>query len=279
MQVSNGYDANVVVFLQTFGKFFGCTFEAGLRNQCTGALLLRLMAILPRFYFLCYAMMYTPQPFFAFLKRLSANNHRDWFDANRAEYDQLRKDLLNATAQIISSVQQFDPSVGPITPSECLFRINRDVRFSHNKSPYKTHFGVFVARGGRKSAYSGYYLHLEPGASFLGGGLYMPQPAVLKRIRQEIFYNYRQFLDIVKDPEFEAIFGTLSDMGDRLVRPPKGYDSSFEGIDYLMNKHFVVGHSPDEKSFATDNLVEKAVGVFKVMKNFNAFLNAAVEDS
>jgi len=223
--------------------------------------------------------MITPAPFFDFLNRLAANNHREWFDANRTEYGQLRTELLSATTEIIRQVLQFDPSVGSLTSNECIFRINRDVRFSNNKDPYKTHFGIFVARGGRKSPFAGYYLHLEPGASFIGGGVYMPMPPVLKRIRQEILYNFSQFKAIVEAPAFATTFGTLSDMGDRLVRPPKGYDPSFEGIGYLMNKHFVVGHSPDEKQFAKADLITTTCKVFEAMKDFNAFLNVAVSES
>lgn len=223
--------------------------------------------------------MTTPAPFFDFLNRLAANNHREWFDANRAEYSHLRTELLAATSEIIRQVLLFDPSIGPLTSNECLFRINRDVRFSNNKNPYKTHFGVFIARGGRKSPFAGYYLHLEPGASFIGGGVYMPMPAALKRIRQEIFYNFSQFKSIVEAPAFVKTFGTLSDMGDRLIRPPKGYDASFEGISHLMNKHFVVGHSPVEKQFTDSDLIATACQVFETMKDFNAFLNVAISDS
>lgn len=222
--------------------------------------------------------MNTPQPYFDFLVQLAANNNREWFDANRYRYNALRSAILNITGGIISQVQRFDPSVGEVSPADCLFRINRDVRFSNNKDPYKTHFGVFVARGGRKSPFSGYYLHLEPGASFIGGGLYMPQPPVLKRVRQEIFYNFSQFEAIVKHPHFVKMFGGLSDMGDRLVRPPKGYDASFEGIDYLMNKHFVVGYAPKQEEFAGADLVKTAVEIFRIMKDFNAFLNVAVAE-
>lgn len=223
--------------------------------------------------------MTTPAPFFDFLTRLSANNHREWFEANRVEYNRLRSEILDATADIIKRIQRFDPSIGVLTPNECLFRINRDVRFSNDKSPYKTHFGIFMARGGRKSSYAGYYLHLEPGASFIGGGVYMPVPPVLKNIRQEIFYNYPRFKAIVEAPAFVKTFGGLNDMGDRLTRPPKGYDNSFEGIGYLMNKHFVVGYSPDESKFTHTDVVKTAGDVFETMKDFNAFLNVAVGEA
>lgn len=220
----------------------------------------------------------TAAPFLNFLTRLAANNHRDWFDANRSEYQALRNDLLKMTEELILQIKQFDPSIGTLSASDCLFRINRDIRFSKNKDPYKTNMGVYVTRGGRKSSFAGYYLHIEPGASFIGGGVYMPMPPLLKKLRQEIFYNYPKFKSIITAPEFVKIFGSLSDMGDRLTRPPKGYDSSFEGIDYLMNKHFVVGHSPDEKVFANANLVNLSAEVFKVMREFNAFLNVVVEE-
>lgn len=222
--------------------------------------------------------MITAAPFLDFLTRLAANNHREWFDANRSEYQSLRSDLLRTADELILQIRQFDPSIGTLTASECLFRINRDIRFSKNKDPYKTNMGVFIARGGRKSSFAGYYLHIEPGTSFIGGGVYMPMPPLLKKFRQEIFYNYPKFKSIVSAPEFVKTFGSLSDMGDRLSRPPKGYDSSFEGIEYLMNKHFVVGYSPDEKVFANANLVNFPAEVFKVMKDFNAFLNVVVEE-
>ena len=121
-----------------------------------------------------------------FLNELSENNNREWFQKNKKWYDESREKVLFLTEVVINEIRKFDPDVPLLEPKDCLFRIFRDVRFSHDKSPYKTNFGSFIAKGGRKSSYAGYYFHIEPSGSFVGGGIYMPAAEPLKAIRDYI---------------------------------------------------------------------------------------------
>ena len=121
-----------------------------------------------------------------FLKQLKKNNNRNWFEAHRADYEAAKIDFQNFIQLVIDDLERKDLTIAGTNARECLFRINRDVRFSKDKSPYKTNFGASIKRGGKKSAFAGYYFHCEPGSSFIGGGLWMPESARLKNVRQEI---------------------------------------------------------------------------------------------
>ncbi len=157
-----------------------------------------------------------------YLKALQQNNNREWFQANKASYDQARVSFELFLTRVIAGITTFDTSIGVPVPKECIFRIYRDVRFSPNKLPYKNHFGAYIAQGGRKSMLPGYYIHLEPGASFAGGGMYQPDPVMLKKIRQEIYFNADEMLTIVNDAGFKKTFGALS-AEDALKRPPRDF--------------------------------------------------------
>ena len=121
-----------------------------------------------------------------FLTELKANNNRDWFNENRNQYVKAKSDFEDLINRIIPAIHHFDPDIGSISAKQCVFRIFRDVRFSKDKSPYKTNMGGFIARGGRKGGFAGYYLHLDPEQSFIAGGMHMPFPEELKKVRQEI---------------------------------------------------------------------------------------------
>src|SRR4051812_46071466 len=144
-----------------------------------------------------------------FLKTLKKNNNKPWFDSHRVQYEAARIDFSNFLQLVIDAVQKSDPSITGLTARDCLFRINRDIRFSKDKRPYKSHFGATIKRGGRKSVYAGYYFHLEPGQSFVGGGLWIPEPAQLKNLRQEIDYNWDEFEGIIKNKTFKKTYGDL----------------------------------------------------------------------
>ena len=133
-----------------------------------------------------------------FLRQLAKNNNKPWFDKHRAQYEAARIDFSNFIQLVIDHLQKSDPSIAGQTAKEAMFRINRDIRFSKDKSPYKAHFGASIKRGGKKSLYAGYYFHLEPGKSFAGGGLWHPEVGQLKNVRQEIDYNWNEFSNILK---------------------------------------------------------------------------------
>lgn len=211
----------------------------------------------------------------AFLKNLEKNNNKDWFDANRKTYEDLRKQWLAFTADAIEVVGKFDKDVAMLEPKSCIFRINRDIRFSKNKSPYKNNFGMSLSKGGKRDDFCGYYLHIQPGASFIAGGSYMPMPDKLAAIRQEIDYNAKEFVDIITHKSFKANFGTLS--GETLQRPPKGYEADNPMIQFIKHKSFIAEYKLSDKDLLDPNFSKKMVDLFKAINPLNEFLYRAME--
>ena len=162
-------------------------------------------------------------------------------------------------------------------PREAVFRINRDVRFSKDKSPYKTNMGASLTKGGKKINTSGYYFHCEPGQSFAGGGFYMPEAPQLAKIRQEIDYSFDEWKKIVADKNFKKYFPEGVNGIDVLVRPPKGYDESNPAIDYLKMKNFIVSRPISDDDLLNKNLVKELAKTFEAMKPLIDFLNRAIE--
>lgn len=212
-----------------------------------------------------------------FLNDLKANNNRDWFRGNKKRYDNIKNDMLSFLGKLIPEIAAFDPQVVAIQPKDCIFRIYRDVRFSNDKSPYKTHIGAFVSKTGRKGNHPGYYIHLEPEQSFFAGGLYMPPPDLLKAVRNEIYFNTDAFKAIVNHLDFAKFFGKLDDF-DKLSRPPKGFDPNWPDIDLLKYKSYVVSHYVSDEEFTGTVLKDLILPVFKAMYPLNAFLQRAKEN-
>lgn len=214
-----------------------------------------------------------------FLKNLNKNNRKEWFDKNRGKFDEAKKNVEETTAEIIRRLSKSDESIAHLQPKDCMFRINRDVRFSKNKSPYKTNMGVYFSKGGKKGIQAGYYFHIEPGAAFVAGGLWMPMPQELKKVRQEIDYNLDDFEKILNSKTFKNTFGSL-DRSDEytLSRPPKGYDDSNPAIEYLKMKSFIVTRKIKDEELSSKDVVKNVVGYFEKMRPFIDFLNRAIED-
>jgi len=209
-----------------------------------------------------------------FLEELKKNNNREWFAENRNLYDNAKKEVESSIGRVIPGIYSFDPDIGTLSAKQCIFRIFRDVRFSKDKSPYKTNFGGFMGKGGRKGGYAGYYIHLEPGKSFLGGGIYMPQSDVLKKVRQEIFYNVAEFKKIINKKSFTSSFSFME--SDKLIRPPKDFPADFPDIELLKNKSFVVLHEMANDQIINKNFEGHVKDVFKEMYDFNHFINRAI---
>lgn len=212
-----------------------------------------------------------------FLTDLKANNNKPWFDANRPAYEAAKNDLINLVAQLIEGLSTFDPAIAetPLQAKSCIFRINRDVRFSPNKSPYKSNFGAWFNAGGKKLSTAGYYLNVEPGGSFVAGGLYMPDTTVLATIRQEIDYNLSDFEQLLTQPAFTEHFGGLS-REETLQRPPKGYDASNPAIDYLKLKSFTASHPLPDTALVKPGLAKQVLIAFGGLQPLVAYLNRAV---
>jgi uncharacterized protein (TIGR02453 family) len=211
----------------------------------------------------------------AFLAELEKNNHRDWFEANRKTYESSKKELAVLVQQVIQGINTFDPELGDQAPSKCMFRINRDIRFSNNKNPYKNNMGAYMAKGGKKSVYGGYYLHIQPKASFLAAGVWMPEAPILKSIRQELHYNHAAFRKIIESKSFHSNFGELG--GEQLKTSPKGYDADHPAIDLLRYKSFVVTHNFADKEVCSANFGEQVLGYFKQAAPFLHYLNNAID--
>ena len=212
-----------------------------------------------------------------FLKDLKKNNNKPWFDTHRKEYDSCKADFLLLVDALIKSITVFDPPIAALTAKECIFRINRDVRFSKDKSPYKSNMAGYFNKGGKKSNGSGYYLHIEPGKSFAAGGTWMPEPADLAKIRQEIDYDWAQWKKITGHADFKKQFAKGLENSYVLVRPPKGYDENNPAIEYLKMKSFVVTRPFTDAAILDRSFVKEVAKTFRSMKPMIDFLNKAIE--
>lgn len=209
-----------------------------------------------------------------FLADLKENNNREWFQANKKRYESAKKEFEDFLNLLIPEIRKFDPSIGSLTAKECMFRIYRDIRFSKDKRPYKTNMGGYITKGGRKGMHAGYYIHTEPGMSFLAGGVHMPPPDILKKLRLEIMYNIDEFKSIMNDKGFRKYFDEL--YGEKLKRPPKDFPGDFPDIDLLKYKSYTVVSGFDPSGQSNEELVSYAAKVFRELYPFNRFLNRAL---
>jgi uncharacterized protein (TIGR02453 family) len=213
-----------------------------------------------------------------FLSQLKKNNNKPWFDAHRAQYEAARIDFSNFIQLLIEALQKSDTTITGITAKDSQFRINRDVRFSKDKRPYKDNFGAFIARGGKKSIFAGYYFHLAPGNSFVGGGLWQPEPASLKKVRQEIDYNWDEFKSIVTNKNFKKIFGDLYKGEDMsLKRMPKGYAEDHPAISYLKLQSLIAEQKIADEDLTKATLHKKALNAFQALQPLLDFINRSLE--
>jgi len=209
-----------------------------------------------------------------FLKSLKVNNDRDWFAANKKWFDRSSEEFKSFTNLLIAGINEFDDSVGALDPKDCIFRIYRDVRFSHNKEPYKTNFGAYIAKGGRKSPYAGYYFHLDAEESFASGGIYMAPTEVMKRIREDIDLYPEDFLAIVNEKKFAETFRFFDE--DKLKRVPQGFDKDSAVAEFLKFKHITPYHSLNGEDIADQDLLSNTLKVYQSMKPLVDFLNRSI---
>lgn len=207
-----------------------------------------------------------------FLRQLAKNNNKPWFDKSRDSYAAAKEDFEVLVTEILNGLSVTEPAFKVVKAKDCIFRIFRDVRFSKDKSPYKPNFGAAFCVNGRKSPEACYYLHLEPGGkSFAGGGMWMPEPPLLKQVRQEIDYNFKEFKNIIEDKKFKKHFKKID--GEQLVKVPQGYKEDNPAIEYLKMKGYTVGAALSDEEIGGKTLVKKTVETFTAMKPFIDFLN------
>ena len=211
-----------------------------------------------------------------FLRKLKQNNNKEWFHANKPAYQSVRQEFEQHVALLIAGLSRFDEGVKNLEPRDCMFRINRDIRFSKDKSPYKTNFGAYIAPGGRKGGYAGYYFHLEPDASFIAGGVYMPPSASLKAIRNEIYHHTDEFLELLNDPEFKKHFGALDNI-EKLKTAPQGFPKDFEHIGLLNHKHYTASKPLSDEDLAGETLIDDVLEAYEALYPLNYFLNEAID--
>jgi uncharacterized protein (TIGR02453 family) len=209
-----------------------------------------------------------------FLSELSENNHKEWMDANKPWYQSVRKGFHSWVDELILKMAEFDPSLTGVTAKDSTFRINRDIRFSKDKSPYKNNMGAAIQEGGKKTMNPTYYLHIQPGQSMIAGGLYMPPADILAKVRQEIDYNAGELRKIVEEPTFKNTFGAIS--GEALKTAPKGYPKDHPNIELLRFKSYVVTKNLTDKEVISDNFQEKAFEYFRTLQPFNNYLSVAI---
>lgn len=210
-----------------------------------------------------------------FLNELKLNNNREWFTANKKKYLVTKAVFERFIEELIPRIVLFDAEIGLVTAKDCIFRINRDTRFSSDKTPYKTNFGAYITPGGRKGGRGGYYFHIEPGMSMLASGIYMPEPEVLKAIRNEIYFRTGEFKKILNDKVFLKYFPELISE-EKLKNPPKDFPKEFPDIELLKYKHYAVSCTFSNEILLSPGLLEFAEKAFKVTYPLNNFLREAI---
>ncbi|MFC6268240.1 DUF2461 domain-containing protein [Frigoriflavimonas asaccharolytica] len=213
---------------------------------------------------------------FQFLKNLKTNNNREWFADNKVDYELAKENITGFINHLIENLAETDPEILKIEGKKAMFRIYRDVRFSLDKTPYKTHFGASLGMG-KYNRTSGYYLHLEPGNSFVAGGVYLPEKENLKKIRKSISNNPKEFLEIVNDENFKQTFTELS-TEDKLKRIPQGFDKEDKMEDFLKLKSFVVRFPIKDQDFMKAESIEKIAAILNLMKPLNEFIEMSIKE-
>jgi len=211
-----------------------------------------------------------------FLQKLEKNNNKIWMDEHRNEYLDAKLSFENFVDDLLSDFKLLDPSLDMLNAKDCTFRINRDVRFSKNKNPYKNNMSAYFNQHGKKGIGAGYYFHLEPNKCFIACGIWMPSGEVLSKIRQEIDYNLNELNALLKKSDFKKQFGNGFDQSDKLVRPPKGYEEDNEAIEYLKLKSYIVQKNIETSELVSTDFKKKLIGIMKSGKPLVTFINKSL---
>ncbi len=211
-----------------------------------------------------------------FLKDLSKNNDREWFEKNKPKYLAAKDSFEEFVAPLLNELIKFDSALMGLNPKKLTFRIYRDVRFSKDKRPYKTNFGASFSPAGKGMGKPGYYLHIEPGnKSFVAGGLFMPEPENLGKVRQEIDYNGDKLAKIVNDKKFKKDFPGFWDE-DKLKRAPKGFEEGSKYIEWLKLKSFIMMRPLSDVEVKDKMFMKTIITIYKMVKPLNDFLAEAI---
>ena len=212
-----------------------------------------------------------------FLSALKKNNNKPWFEKNKTAYLDAKEDVEDFAEKVIKGLAKIDPDIAALQPKDCTFRIYRDVRFSKDKSPYKTNMGAYLTKGGKKSPTAGYYVHFEPGRCFAAGGLWMPMAPDLNKVRQEIDYNFSEWQTMMNSRAFSKLFPEGMSREDILSRPPKGYTEDNPAIEYLKLKSFIVIRKFTDADVLSSSFLKHLLKTYEPIKELVYFLNRAIE--
>lgn len=213
-----------------------------------------------------------------FLDDLKKNNNREWFQENKKRYEVFKKDYHQLVSDFLDVMKPLDPSLELLEIKDCTFRINRDIRFSKDKSPYKSHLGVWMSAGAKGANRSGYYVHIEKGGSFIAGGFYSPDAEELKKVRKEISFFYDDLQEILNDKNFKKEFGSLDvNENNSLKSMPRGYDKDHPAIEFLKLKSFTASQTYDISEVTKKDFVKKMSQKLIALKPLNDFINRALD--
>jgi len=213
---------------------------------------------------------------FQFLKELSVNNNREWFNEHKDDYLKAQFEFENLLTVIINQIALFDEDIKGVQAKDCTYRIYRDTRFSPDKTPYKIHFGGYINAKGKKSEHCGYYVHLQLGNCLLAGGSLCPPPNILKALRQSVYDNIDEYLSIVEDPAFKKHFPVIGE--NFLKTAPKGFPKDFKYIDYLKCKEFICSCQVPDEFFSDKNMLANVSDIFMQLKRFSDFTNYTIDE-
>ena len=212
-----------------------------------------------------------------FLEDLKANNNRDWFLDNKKRYEVFKKDYQQLVGDFLDVMKPLDPSLEMLEVKNCTFRINRDIRFSKDKSPYKDHIGVWLSSGAKGMNRSGYYVHIAKTGSFIAGGLYCPEAEDLKKMRKEIAYFHEDLEEIIGAKNFQKEFGDFDRNEKNILKnPPRGYEKDHPGIEFLKLKSFETSQKFDITEVTKEDFVKKMSKKLILLKPLNDFINRAL---
>lgn len=213
---------------------------------------------------------------FLFLKQLEENNNREWFQENKNRYLAAKKTYEDFIGEIIQGISSFDTDIAGVQVKDTVFRIYRDVRFSHDKQPYKTHMGAFIARGGKMNPRGGYYVHIQPGQSLFAGGIWCPDATLLKALRQDVFDNIEEFKSIIEDPAFARYYAMD---GDKLKKVPAPFPKDSPHAEWVKFKSYTAVSYVTDDLFYEIDAVKRCVERLKLLMPLNRFLNYTVDES
>ena len=231
--------------------------------------------------------MYHVRKILDFLSDLAVNNHTEWFRANRSRYDEARNDFIALTQEWLDELVKIEPALQPLSPKDCIWRINRDIRFSADKSPYKNHFGAFPAMpqpgkpassGGKKSDRGGYYLHLQPGACMFAAGIWNPAPNLLNALRKEVYANYEEIEQLFAQPRFKRFFGSDFDHDWMMKKVPAGFPKDFVHADWLKHRNYLIVHYLSDEQVCQPDFMDLLMQLSRTAKPLNDFLNYTFEE-